>query len=85
MSNEKGTHHSLEFRIFRGKRRDYRWHLKAANGLKIASSGQGYSRKIDCESAIHLIQSGAAYAPIFVIQKVKKAPAKAAKRKTAAQ
>lgn len=32
------------------------WHLKAANGEKIAQ-GEGYSRKVDCEHAIGLVRS----------------------------
>ncbi|HXS62548.1 MAG TPA: YegP family protein [Streptosporangiaceae bacterium] len=39
---------------------DWRWHLKAPNGLIIADSGQGYTTRQDCITSAKLVQ---AYAP----------------------
>lgn len=34
--------------IYRDRQKEYRWRLTAANGRKVANSGEGYRRKIDC-------------------------------------
>ncbi len=39
---------------------DWRWHLKAPNGLIIADSGQGYTTRQDCITGAELVK---AYAP----------------------
>jgi uncharacterized protein YegP (UPF0339 family) len=38
---------------YRDRQQKWRWRLKAGNGRKIATSGEGYSRKIDCEKMAH--------------------------------
>jgi uncharacterized protein YegP (UPF0339 family) len=50
---------SLAFEIYQDKVQEYRWRLKATNGQIIATSGQGYKDKRDCESAIDRIKSDA--------------------------
>jgi uncharacterized protein YegP (UPF0339 family) len=41
----------------------WRWHLEAANGKKIAESGESYHNKQDCLGAINLVK-GSASAPV---------------------
>ena len=43
---------------------DTRWRLKSTNGQIIASSGQGYKDKRDCEHAIDVIKRGAEKAKV---------------------
>jgi len=46
----------MYFHVYRDQsvHRDIRWTLYAANGRKLANSGEGYRNKADCESAINL-------------------------------
>jgi uncharacterized protein YegP (UPF0339 family) len=46
-----------------GAHEDWRWRLKAANHLIIAS-GQGYTNKRDCLHAIDLMKSTTAATPV---------------------
>jgi uncharacterized protein len=41
----------------------WRWHLVAANGRKIADSGEGYHNEVDCDHAIGLVK-GSGGAPV---------------------
>ena len=36
------------FTVYRDKRKEWRWRLKASNGHILADSGEGYKRKRDC-------------------------------------
>ncbi len=49
----------MYFHIYRDAttRRDWRWTLYAANGRKIANSGEGYRNRADCVAAINLVAS----------------------------
>ncbi len=58
-----------KFLIYRDKRGQWRWYLRARNGRKIANGGQGYRDKAKCLAAIDLVR-GASAAP------VEKAPVK---------
>ena len=49
----------LTFETFEDARQQYRWRLKATNGQVIATSGQGYKDKRDCENAVDVIKKGA--------------------------
>jgi uncharacterized protein YegP (UPF0339 family) len=49
----------LTFETYEDARQQYRWRLKATNGQVIATSGQGYKDKRDCENAIDVIKKGA--------------------------
>jgi uncharacterized protein YegP (UPF0339 family) len=51
---------SAKFEYYRDRAGNWRWHLKAPNGLIIADSGQGYRNEQDCIFGIHLVQT---YAP----------------------
>jgi uncharacterized protein YegP (UPF0339 family) len=54
----------LKFEVYDDARKESRWRLKAANGQIIATSGQGYKAKADCEHAIDVIKEGAAGAEV---------------------
>jgi uncharacterized protein YegP (UPF0339 family) len=51
MSRARG----LIFRMYRDKRRLWRWRLKSPNGRIIADSAQGYKRKANVMKAIDII------------------------------
>jgi uncharacterized protein len=57
---EKG----MTFEIYKDRKEEFRWRLKAANGNIMATSGEGYKAKADCKKAIESIQAGAASAKI---------------------
>lgn len=42
----------------------WRWTLEAANGRKIANSGEGYHNEADCDHAINLVK-GSSTAPVY--------------------
>lgn len=54
----------MGFYLYKDVSNQWRWHLKASNGRKIADSGEGYYNKQDCISAINLVK-GASAAPIY--------------------
>jgi uncharacterized protein len=49
----------MYFHVYRDQSafRYWRWTLYAANGRKIANSGEGYHNKADCLDAIDLVAS----------------------------
>jgi uncharacterized protein YegP (UPF0339 family) len=55
---------TLKFETYADTRGESRWRLKASNGQVIATSGQGYKDKRDCENAIDVIKEGAATAKV---------------------
>jgi len=55
---------SAKFEYYRDRAGEWRWHLKAPNGLIIADSGQGYSRQEDCLIGAGLVKFYAPDAPI---------------------
>ena len=46
----------MTFRLRKDVRGEWRWSLTAANGKKIAISGEGYKDKKDCLHAIELVK-----------------------------
>lgn len=46
----------LKFEVFKDKAGEYRWHLRAANGAILATSGQGYKDKAAAQHGIELVQ-----------------------------
>jgi uncharacterized protein YegP (UPF0339 family) len=54
----------LTFETYTDASENTRWRLKATNGQTIATSGQGYKDKRDCEHAIDVIKKGAADAKV---------------------
>jgi uncharacterized protein YegP (UPF0339 family) len=55
---------SATFEVYQDKGGEYRWRLKAGNGQTIATSGEGYSQKSSCLSAIESVKRAAAEAKI---------------------
>ena len=53
-----------KFEIFKDSKKEFRWRLKASNGLIIATSGEGYVAKADCEHGMELVKKEAAKAPV---------------------
>lgn len=52
----------LTLRVFKDKAGKWRWHLKAANGKKIATSGESFARK---HNAVRAAEMMAGYLPIL--------------------
>lgn len=52
-----------KFELFKDKRGEYRFHLKAANGEVIANS-EGYKTKSSAENGIKSVQTNAPGAPV---------------------
>lgn len=55
---------TLTFEIYKDGKEEFRWRLKATNGAIIATGGQGYKAKADCEKGIELIKEGASKAKV---------------------
>ncbi|MBH1671603.1 DUF1508 domain-containing protein [Stenotrophomonas maltophilia] len=51
--------------ILGGGSGDWRWRLKADNGLIIATSGEGYRNKADCLHAIKLVMSATTATTVY--------------------
>lgn len=54
---EKGN--VVTYWVYKDAQGYWRWYLEAANGKKIANSGEGYFNKADCRHAIDLVASSA--------------------------
>jgi uncharacterized protein len=52
------------FEVFKDNKKEFRWRLKASNGLIIATSGEGYVAKADCEHGIELVKTQSASAKV---------------------
>lgn len=39
-------------RIYRDRKKEWRWTARAANGRKVATSGEGYKRLAGCEKGL---------------------------------
>jgi len=52
-------------------KKEWRWYLRAGNGKSIATSGEGYTNRSDCEHAINLVKSSF-NAPVIDISTPKK-------------
>jgi len=57
------------FEIFKNKKGEYRWRLRASNERIIADSGESYKRKRDCEHGISLVKRNVGKAK--VVDKIK--------------
>jgi uncharacterized protein YegP (UPF0339 family) len=53
-----------KFQIYKDRKGEYRWHLRARNGEIIADSNEGYSRKASCQHGIDLVREQAASAAV---------------------
>lgn len=45
----------MHYYVYLDVNRQWRWTLYAANGRKVANSGEGYINKTDCVAAINLV------------------------------
>ena len=45
------------FRVYQDRAGFWRWTLFAANGRKVADSGEGYANRQDCQAGIDLVKS----------------------------
>ena len=48
------VHTMAIFEVFEDTKKEFRWRLKASNGKIIATGGEGYVAKADCEHGIEL-------------------------------
>ena len=53
-----------KFQIYKDRKGEYRWRLRARNGEIIADSNEGYSRKASCKHGIDLVKEQAASAVV---------------------
>ena len=47
----------LKFEIYQDAAKEYRWRLKASNGKILATSGQGYKAKADCQKGVDRLKA----------------------------
>ena len=47
---------AMKFHVFKDAKGEWRWHLRAANGKNVASSGEGYKAEKDCLAGIELVK-----------------------------
>ncbi len=58
-----------KFQIFKDARGEFRWRLRAGgNNEIIATSGEGYKARSDCEHGIELVKRDAASAPVDAVE-----------------
>ena len=55
----------MKFFLYKDGNNQWRWNLEAANGKKIANSGEGYFNKDDCLHAIELVMDTSRQTPII--------------------
>ena len=53
-----------KFQIYKDRKGEYRWRLRARNGEIIADSNEGYSSKASCKHGIDLVKQQAANAEV---------------------
>ena len=53
-----------KFQLYKDRKGEYRWRLRARNGEIIADSNEGYSTKASCKHGIELVQQQAASAEV---------------------
>ena len=53
-----------KFQLYKDRKGEYRWRLRARNGEIIADSNEGYSRKASCKHGIDLVKEQAASAAV---------------------
>lgn len=55
----------MEYWMYKDANGHFRWYLKAANGRKIANSGEGYYNRQDCIDAVRLVMSTTNQTPFY--------------------
>jgi uncharacterized protein len=56
-----------KFELYKDKKGEYRWRLKASNGQIIADSGEGYKNKDDCKDGLESVKHNAPTAQIVEV------------------
>jgi uncharacterized protein YegP (UPF0339 family) len=46
----------LKFEVYRDAGKEFRWRLKAGNGEILASAGEGYKAKADCQAGVQRLR-----------------------------
>ena len=54
-----------KFEVYQDKKGEYRWRLKARNGMVVASAGEGYKQKASCLKGIESVRKNAEVAKII--------------------
>ena len=52
------------FEVYLDRAGEWRWRLRHQNGNIIATSGEGYKRRVDCIAGIESVHANAVEAPI---------------------
>ena len=60
----------MRFELYRDAIGQWRWRLRAANGEVIAESGEGYTRRADCEHGIALVQGSGTASTVDMTLKI---------------
>jgi uncharacterized protein YegP (UPF0339 family) len=55
---------AAKFEIYRGKIGDFRWRLTHTNGQIIATSGEGYTSKVNAMNGLNSVKANAPNAPV---------------------
>jgi uncharacterized protein YegP (UPF0339 family) len=55
---------AAKFEIYKGKIGDFRWRLTHTNGQIIATSGEGYTSKVNAINGLNSVKENAPAAPI---------------------
>lgn len=58
-----------KFEVYKDKKGEYRWSLKAVNGQIIATGGEGYTSLAGCKNGIESVKKNAPDAEIVEIEK----------------
>lgn len=56
----------MKFHIYRDKKREWRWRLKARNGRIIADSGEGYKRRAAAITATARVREAGSRATLVI-------------------
>ena len=55
----------MAFYIYKDANGQHRWYLAAANGRKVANSGEGYHNEADCLHAVTLVMDTTRQTPVY--------------------
>lgn len=56
-----------KFEVFKDKKGEFRWRLKASNGQIIADSGEGYTTMANCKNGIESVKKHSQDADIIEV------------------
>jgi uncharacterized protein YegP (UPF0339 family) len=57
-----------KFQVFKDAKGEYRWRMRAGNHEIIATSGEGYKNKSDCQHGVDLVKRDAPAALVEVLE-----------------